>query len=187
MLVGYERVSTDDQTVDLQHDALVNAGCEKFFSDKMTGVKFDRPGLTECLNFLREGDVLVVWRLDRLGRSLKDLIEIIDTLESRKIGFKSVQESLDTTTSGGRLVFQIFGAIAEFEKNLIRERTKAGLASARARGRKGGRQQKLTPQQIEIGKSLSLDPSRTVISICKHLGISKQTYYRYIAPKASNQ
>ena len=181
MLVGYERVSTDDQSTDLQHDALVQAGCEKFFSDKMSGAKFDRPGLTECLNFLREGDVLVVWRLDRLGRSLKDLIATIEALNERGIGFKSVQEAIDSTTPTGKLVFHIFGAIAEFERNLIRERIMAGLQASRARGRKGGRRQKLTPQQIAIGKSLAKDPDRTVISICEILNISKQTYYRYIA------
>lgn len=181
MQVGYERVSTDDQTIDLQHDALVQAGCEKFFSDKISGSKFERPGLAECLNFVRPGDVLVVWRLDRLGRSLKDLIEVVEGLEKRGVGFKSLQESIDTTTSGGKLIFHVFGALAEFERNLIRERTNAGLQAARARGRKGGRRQKLTPQQIAIGRSLAADPSRTVTSICEHLEISRQTYYRYIA------
>ncbi len=189
MQVGYERVSTSDQTTDLQHDALVQAGCEKFFSDKISGAKFDRPGLTECLNFLREGDVLVVWRLDRLGRSLKDLIEIVEGLEQRGIGFKSIQENMDTTTSGGKLIFHLFGALAEFERGLIRERVMAGLQAARARGRKGGRRQKLTPQQIAIGKSLAKDPDRTVVSICEILQCSKQTYYRYIAetPQATRK
>lgn len=183
MLVGYERVSTDDQTLDLQRDALVGAGCDRFFSDKMSGAKFDRPGLVECLNFLREGDTLVIWRLDRLGRSLKDLIETVEGLEKRGIGFKSLQESIDTTTSGGKLVFHLFGALAEFERSLIRERTNAGLKAARARGRKGGRKQVLTSQQIDIGKALAADKNRSVTSICEHLGISRPTYYRYIAPK----
>lgn len=183
MLVGYERVSTDDQNLDLQHDALVKAGCEKFFSDKTSGTKFDRPGLTECLNFLREGDVLVVWKLDRLGRSTKHLIETVEGLKAREIGFKSLQESIDTTTPAGKLVFHVFGALAEFEASLIRERTMAGLAAARARGRNGGRPKTLTPQQIEIGQTLAKDKTRSVSSICEHLGISRTTYYRYIAPR----
>lgn len=189
MLVGYERVSTDDQVTDLQHDELLQAGCEKFFSDKMSGAKSDRPGLAECLNFLREGDILVVWRLDRLGRSLKDLIEIIEGLEKRGIGFKSLRETIDTTTAGGKLIFHVFGALAEFERNLIRERTLAGLAAARSRGRRGGRKRKLTQQQIEIGVSLAKDPKRTVGSICEVLQISRQTYYTHIDPltKSSQQ
>jgi len=183
MLVGYERVSTDDQNLDLQHDALVQAGCEKFFSDKMSGAKFDRPGLNECLNFLRAGDVLVIWKLDRLGRSLKDLLNIVEDLERRDIGFKCIQESWDTTNPGGKFIFQVFGALAELERSMIRQRTQAGLEAARARGRKGGRKQTLTPQQIDIGKALAADKTRSVKSICEHLGISRPTYYRYIAPK----
>lgn len=180
MLIGYERVSTDDQKLALQHDALQAAGCEKIFSDKMSGAKADRPGLKEALGFARTGDTLVVWRLDRLGRSLKDLMALIEGLEQRHIGFRSLQESIDTTSSGGKLIFHMFGALAEFERNLMRERTQAGLQAARARGRNGGRQQKLTPQQIEIGRTLAADPKRSVSSICKHLGISRPTYYRYI-------
>lgn len=182
MLIGYERVSTDDQNLNLQHDALNEAGCDRIFSDKMSGANAERPGLKQAFDFCREGDTLVVWRLDRLGRSLKDLIALVEELESQKIGFRSLQESIDTTTSGGKLIFHLFGALAEFERNLIRERTQAGLQAARTRGRKGGRQQKLTPQEIEIGKSLAGDPKRSVSSICKHLGISRPTYYRYIAP-----
>ena len=182
MLIGYERVSTDDQNLALQHDALQAAGCEKIFADKMSGAQADRPGLKEAFEFARKGDTLVVWRLDRLGRSLKDLMALVEGLEQRTIGFRSLQESIDTTSSGGKLIFHMFGALAEFERNLIRERTQAGLQAARARGRKGGRQQKLTSQQIEIGKSLAADPKRSVSSICKHLGISRPTYYRYIAP-----
>ncbi|XHX79506.1 MAG: recombinase family protein [Stenomitos frigidus ULC029] len=184
MLIGYERVSTDDQNLALQHDALQAAGCEKIFADKMSGAKADRPGLKEAFEFARKGDTLVVWRLDRLGRSLKDLMALVEGLEQRAIGFRSLQESIDTTSSGGKLIFHMFGALAEFERNLIRERTQAGLQAARARGRKGGRQQKLTPQQIDMGRSLAADPKRSVSSICKHLGISRPTYYRYIhAPK----
>ncbi len=182
MLIGYERVSTDDQNLALQHDALQAAGCEKIFSEKMSGAKADRLGLKEAFAFARKGDTLVVWRLDRLGRSLKDLIALVEQLESRKIGLRSLEESIDTTSSGGKLIFHMFGALAEFERNLIRERTQAGLQAARARGRNGGRRQKLTPQQIAIGRSLAADPKRSVSSICKHLSISRPTYYRYLAP-----
>jgi len=157
MLLGYERVSTDDQNLALQHDALQAAGCHKFFSDKISGVKAERPGLKQALKFAREGDTLVVWRLDRLGRSLKDLIALVEELEKRKIGLRSLQENIDTTTSGGKLIFHMFGALAEFERNLIRERTQAGLQAARARGRKGGRKHKLTAQQIEVGRSLAIE------------------------------
>lgn len=182
MLIGYERVSTDDQNLDLQHDALKQAGCDRIFSDRMSGVKADRPGLQEVFEYVRPGDTLVVWRLDRLGRALKDLIALVEELERREIGFRSLQESIDTTTSGGKLIFHLFGALAEFERNLIQERTQAGLQAARARGRKGGRRQKLTPQQIEIGRTLAADPTRSVTSICEHLNISRPTFYRYINP-----
>ena len=183
MLIGYERVSTDDQNLALQHDALQAADCEKIFSDKLSGANADRLGLKEAFEFARKGDTIVVWRLDRLGRSLKNLIALVEELENRKIGLRSLQENIDTTTSGGKLIFHLFGALAEFERNLIRERTQAGLQAARARGRKGGRQQKLTSQQIEIGRSLSTDQKRSVTSICEHLGISRPTYYRYISLK----
>jgi len=186
MLIGYERVSTDDQNLHLQHDALIEAGCDRIFSDKLSGAKADRPGLKQALEFAREGDTLFVWRLDRLGRSLKDLIALVEALESRKIGFRSLQEKIDTTTSGGKLIFHLFGALAEFERNLIRERTQAGLQAARARGRKGGRRQKLTQQQIDIGRSLASDSTRSVTSICEHLGISRPTYYRYINQQAGS-
>jgi len=187
MLIGYERVSTDDQNLALQHDALQAADCEKIFSDKMNGANADRPGLKEAFEFAKKGDTIVVWRLDRLGRSLKDLIALVEALENRKIGLRSLQENTDTTTSGGKLIFHLFGALAEFERNLIRERTQAGLQAARARGRKGGRQQKLTPQQIEIGRALSINPARSVTSICEHLGISRPTYYRYIATSKTRE
>ncbi len=186
MLIGYERVSTDEQNLALQHDALQSAGCEKIFSDKMSGAKADRPGLRQAFDFCRTGDTLVVWRLDRLGRSLKDLIALVEEMEKRKIGLRSLQENIDTTSSGGKLIFHMFGALAEFERNLIRERTQAGLQAARARGRQGGRRQKLTPQEIEIGRSLAADPKRSVTSICEHLGISRPTYYRYISPELSS-
>ena len=139
MFIGYARVSTDDQNLDLQLDALAKAGCERIFEDRMSGARAERPGLLRALDVARGDDTLVVWRLDRLGRSLKDLIRHVETMEERKIGLRSLQESIDTTTSGGRLFFHIFGALAEFERNLIRERTMAGLTAARARGRQGGR------------------------------------------------
>src|SRR5512135_3879194 len=138
MLVGYARVSTADQTLTLQHDALTQAGCERTFTDTAAGSQAVRPGLEEALAYVRPGDTLVVWRLDRLGRSLRHLIDTIGSLQERGIGFQSLQEQLDTTTSGGKLVFHVFGALAEFERDLIRERTQAGLMAARARGRLGG-------------------------------------------------
>jgi DNA invertase Pin-like site-specific DNA recombinase len=145
MIVGYARVSTDDQTLALQLDALQAAGCETVFRDTISGAKTERPGLSKALDHVRNGDMLVVWRLDRLGRSLSHLIELIQTLEGRGVGFKSLTEQIDTTTSGGKLIFHIFGALAEFERNLIRERTMTGLAAARARGRMGGRPRSRTP------------------------------------------
>ena len=180
MLVGYARVSTDDQHLHLQLDALKAAGCDKLFEDVMSGSKDKRPGLTDALDYVRDGDTLVVWRLDRLGRNLKHLIEVVESLQQRGVGFKSLQESIDTTSSTGKLIFHIFCSLAEFERQVIRERTMAGLQAARARGRKGGRRPKLTPQQIEIGKSLAADPKRSVQEICQTLGIGKMTYYRYI-------
>src|SRR5205807_564706 len=139
MLIGYARVSTHDQTLNLQKDALEKIGCTKIFTDTASGATVERKGLEEAVAFLREGDTLVVWRLDRLGRSLKHLIETISKLNNRKIGFKSITENIDTTTSGGKLIFHIFGALAEFERDIIRERTQAGLQAARARGTLGGR------------------------------------------------
>src|SRR3712207_6822307 len=174
-LIGYARVSTADQTLDLQLDALKKAGCSKIFTDTASGAKSERTGLHEALNYLREHDILVVWRLDRLGRSLKDLIEIISRLDTRKIGFKSLTENIDTTTSGGKLIFHIFGALAEFERNLIRERTTAGLIAARKRGIKGGRPKSLTEKKIEIARMLYADQSNSVEEICKTLGISRMT------------
>src|SRR5919199_1111952 len=137
MLIGYARVSTDDQTLDLQRDALTKAGCDRILTDTMSGATADRPGLTQSLAYARPGDTLVVWRLDRLGRSLRHLIETVTGLEQRGIGFKSLTEAIDTTSPGGKLVFHLFGALAEFERDLLRARTQAGLTAARARGRRG--------------------------------------------------
>lgn len=185
MLVGYSRISTPDQNLDSQTDALTQAGCEKIFSDTASGAKTERPGLNEAINFMRDGDTLVVWKLDRLGRSLKHLIESVNTLHEQKIGFRSLRESIDTTTSGGKLIFHIFGALAEFERELIRERTRAGMASARARGRKGGRKRSLDEKQIQMLRSLHTDPNHAVEDICKMLNISQATFYRYLKPQES--
>ena len=154
MLIGYARVSTADQTLNLQQDALEQAGCSKIFTDTISGAKTERVGLEQALSYVRPGDMLVVWRLDRLGRSLKHLIETITTLHEREIGFKSITENIDTTTSGGKLVFHIFGALAEFERDIIRERTRAGLLAASARGKKGGRPKALTPKTQAIAQPL---------------------------------
>ena len=183
MNIGYARVSTQDQNLDLQNDSLKSAGCEKIYTDKMSGAKTDRPGLEKILGFIRKGDTLVVWKLDRLGRSLKHLIQVMQLLDERGIYFKSVQESLDTSTPGGKLIFHVFGALAEFERDIIRERTLAGLAAARARGRAGGRPRKLSKKQVEMAKTLMADPSRSIGEICETLSVSKATLYRYASKK----
>ncbi len=182
MIVGYGRVSTDDQTLALQLDALQAAGCETIFRDTISGTKTERPGLSKALEHVRSGDMLVVWRLDRLGRSLSHLIELIQALEGRGVGFKSLTEQIDTTTSGGKLIFHIFGALAEFERNLIRERTMAGLQAARARGRKGGRPKKPnTHTKIVMAKQLHADQTNSITDICTTLGVSRATLYRYLS------
>src|SRR3954467_15934703 len=179
MLIGYARISTLDQTLALQQDALTQAGCEQLYTDTLSGSVTERPGLTQALSHLRAGDTLVVWRLDRLGRSLAHLIETVRDLQERGIGFRSLQEQIDTTTSGGKLIFHVFGALAEFERDLIRERTHAGLQAARARGRLFGRPKVLSPQQVKQLQTLAKDERNTVAEICETLGISRATYYRY--------
>lgn len=181
MLIGYARVSTDDQNLNLQMDALQQAGCEKIYSDRISGAKALRPGLGLVLEVVRTGDVLMVWRLDRLGRSLKDLIEIMTTLDERGIGLQSLQESISTTNNSGRLIFHLFGALAEFERNLIRERTTAGLVAARARGHRGGRPKALDAAKRQLAVRLYTEGQHTIIEICKLMGISKPTLYNYIA------
>ena len=180
MLIGYARVSTQDQTLNLQNDALEKAGCSKIFTDTISGAKTERVGLEQALGYVRPGDTLVVWRLDRLGRSLKHLIETITALHERGIGFKSITENIDTTTSGGKLVFHIFGALAEFERDIIRERTQAGLQAARARGKKGGRPKVLKDKKIAMAQALYNDTNNSIAEICKTLNISRSTLYRYI-------
>src|SRR3712207_3967728 len=180
MLIGYARISTLEQTLALQQDALTAAGCERLYTDTASGARTDRPGLEQALSNLRPGDTLVVWRLDRLGRSLEHLIATIRHLEQQGIHFRSLQEQLDTATSGGKLVFHVFGALAEFERDLIRERTKAGLEAARARGRRGGRPRKLTSKKIEQLRTLAADKRNSVMEICQTLRISRKTFYRYL-------
>jgi DNA invertase Pin-like site-specific DNA recombinase len=180
MLIGYARVSTQEQTLALQQDALDKAGCETIFTDTVSGTKAERKGLTEALSHLRGGDTLVVWRLDRLGRSLRHLIDTITALDERGVGFKSLTENIDTTTSGGKLVFHIFGALAEFEREIIRERTQAGLASARSRGKVGGRPKSLTPKEVQMLRNMASDNTLIVSDICKTLGIGRTTFYRYV-------
>lgn len=180
MLIGYARVSTDDQNLHLQHDELRKSGCEKFFDDKITGSKIERPGLNAAIEFARPGDVIIVWRLDRLSRSLKDLIDMVALLDSKEIGLKSLHESIDTTSSSGKLIFHIFGALAEFERNLIRERTHAGLKAARARGKMGGRPKKLNAEKSKLAQDLYNEQTRTIKQICELVGVSKPTLYQYL-------
>jgi DNA invertase Pin-like site-specific DNA recombinase len=184
-LIGYARISTADQTLHLQQDALKEIGCSKIFTDTVSGAKAERRGLEEALSYVRTGDILVVWRLDRLGRSLQHLIETTTKLRDRGIGFRSLTEQIDTTTSGGKLIFHIFGALTEFERDLIRERTHAGLQAARARGNFGGRPKTLSPKKVAMLHALYADKSNTINDICKSLNISRTTLFRYI--KGNNQ
>ena len=185
MLIGYARISTDDQKLDLQTDALKKAGCQKIFSDEMSGAKASRPGLDEAISHLREGDTLVVWRLDRLGRSLKNLIDLTELLKERSIGFHSVTEGIDTNTTNGKLMFHLFGALAEFERNLINDRASAGRAAARARGETGGRPKKLDSKQRELAVKMYKEKEHSIKDICSILNISKPALYRYV--DADNQ
>src|SRR2546422_3985821 len=189
MLIGYARVSTNEQNLDLQRDALRKAGVtsKNIFTDKITGTKAERPGLTEALSHLREGDTLVVWRLDRLGRSLKHLIETVTALQSTGVAFQSITEHIDTSTATGQLVFHIFGALAEFERNLITERTMAGLEAARTRGRKGGRPRlNNATGKVATAKKLYRDRTLSIPEICKTLHISKATLYRWVNAGGGN-
>ncbi len=179
MLIGYARVSTSDQSLDLQTDALFKAGCRETFTDVVSGSKSSREGLDKLLKYIRPGDVVVVWKLDRLGRSLKNLIDLIQLFNNKRVGFKSLQENIDTTTASGKLFLHIFGALAEFERELIRERTLAGLKSALDRGRKGGRPRSMDEKKIEQARALHRSQI-PVSEICKTLGISKSTLHRNI-------
>lgn len=180
MLIGYARISTDDQNLDLQRDALTRAGCERIFEDRISGAKAERTGLAALLGVVRRGDIVVIWRLDRLGRSLKDLIQLVERLETAGVGLKSLQENIDTSSSGGKLVFHLFGALAEFERTLIRERTTAGLSTARARGRRGGRPKLLDPARRDLALRLYHERKHSIEEICRMMHISRSTLYNYI-------
>jgi DNA invertase Pin-like site-specific DNA recombinase len=179
-LLGYARVSTADQNPDLQHDALKAVGCYRIFVDTASGALDERPALAKVLDQLRPGDTLVVWKLDRLGRSLRHLIDTVAELQRRDIGFRSLQENIDTTTPGGKLIFHIFGALAEFERDIIRQRTLAGLASARARGRKGGRPLSMTPTKLILARQLYDSRQHTLAEIARTLGVSRASIYRHL-------
>jgi DNA invertase Pin-like site-specific DNA recombinase len=180
MNIGYARVSTQDQSPDLQLDALKAADCDRTFEEKASGAQRERPQLTAAIEYARTGDTLVVWRLDRLARSLKQLIETVEMLEAKGIGFRSLTENIDTTTSGGRLIFHIFGALAEFERSIIRDRTVAGLDAARARGRVGGRPRSLSDDDLAAARAMLADPSITTKEVAKRLGVSVSTLYKHI-------
>jgi DNA invertase Pin-like site-specific DNA recombinase len=183
MLIGYARVSTNEQHLDLQRDALLRAGVtpKNIYTDKVTGVKAERPGLKQALSHLREGDTFIVWRLDRLGRSLRHLIDTVTTLKNQGVAFKSLTENIDTSTATGNLVFQIFGALAEFERNLIKERTVAGLEAARSRGRKGGRPPfNPSSRSVTYAKHLYRDQKLPIAEILTMLNVSKSTLYRWL-------
>lgn len=180
MLIGYSRISTNDQSLNSQLDKLKSYGCEKIYTDTISGSKSNRPGLDDMLAYARKGDIIVVYRLDRLGRSLKDLINLINQFKEKDIGFKSITENIDTTTPTGNLMFHISGAFAEFERNLIRERTKAGLESARARGRVGGRPTKITEEKIKMAKALHRNKDLDINTIVKQLGVSRVTFYKMV-------
>jgi len=180
VLIGYARVSTLDQSVELQRNALTSAGCARLYVEQMSGAVHDRPVLREALAFARAGDTIVVWKLDRLARSIRQLIETVEDLRARHIGLRSLTESLDTTTPQGRLVFHMFAALAEFERSLIRERTQAGLEAARRAGRTGGRPAKLTHEDLSVAKTLLANPDIRVAEVARRLGVSPATLYRYL-------
>lgn len=181
MLIGYARVSTEDQHLDLQRDALDKAGCERIFEDRKSGAKVDRPGLVAALEYARSGDQFVVWRLDRLGRSLSDLIALVRRMEAAGVQLRSLAEGIDTSTINGKLTFHLFAALAEFERALVRERTKAGLEAARARGRMGGRKHRLSADKRRHAVGLYRAKEKTIGEICRLMGISKPTLYAYVA------
>ena len=180
MLVGYARVSTLDQNPALQIDALKGVGCERIFIEKASGAQRDRPELKAALTYVRAGDTLVVWKLDRLARSMRQLIETVEDLQSRGIELRSLTESIDTATPGGRLVFHIFGALAEFERAVIRERTNAGLQAARERGKKGGRPRRLGPKDLAAAKAMLADPEIRMEDVARRLNVSPATLYRHL-------
>jgi DNA invertase Pin-like site-specific DNA recombinase len=179
-LIGYARVSTIDQNLDLQKDALSKAGCTRIFEDYASGAKVESKGLLAALDYVRSGDTLVVWKLDRLGRSTKDLLKIVEDLKKKKVAFKSLQEAIDTNTSGGKLIFHIFSSLAEFERDVIKERTNAGLTAARARGRQGGRPAKLNKDQVIQLRALHKDKETSIASLLNTFHIKRPTLYKYL-------
>jgi DNA invertase Pin-like site-specific DNA recombinase len=187
MKVGYARVSTADQHLRMQEDALKSAGCQEIFHDIASGAKTARPGLEEALAYLREGDTIVVWKLDRLGRSIQHLIQTVKELNEKNIGLQSLQENIDTATSGGKLIFHIFSALAEFERDLIVDRTKAGLKAARVRGRLGGRPSLLDNRQINRMIEMYDEGKNTVAEICKIYDISRPSFYNYLKKKKQRE
>jgi DNA invertase Pin-like site-specific DNA recombinase len=187
MKIGYARVSTEEQSEDPQMDALNDAGCERIFREKMSGKSKQRPELERLMDTLRSGDIVVVQRLDRLGRSLKDLIELLDGFKSQQVKFISLNESIDTTTAVGELAFHMIGAIAQFERRLISERTKAGLDAARARGRKGGRRVKLTSSDIKKAQAMLLDPTVTKSEVAAHFSVSRPTLNKSLSTASPPQ
>ncbi len=183
MKIGYARVSTKDQNLSLQMDALEKEGCKQIFQEKVSGAKSDRPELRKMIDQLREGDVIITWKLDRLGRSLRDLVNLVNEIQDKGAGLKSLHDSIDTTTPQGKLTFHLFASLAEFERDIIRERTKAGLDAARARGRKGGRPKGLTKESKDkaiIAETLYKQGEMSITEICKHLGIARSTFYSYL-------
>ena len=183
MKIGYARVSTKDQSLNLQKDALKKARCEKIYSEQISGTKTDRTKLNEMIEHIRQGDVIIVWKLDRLGRSLRDLVNLVSKFQDLGVGFKSLQDNIDTTTPTGKLTFHLFAALAEFERDIISERTKAGLASARARGRRGGRPKGLSKKALDkarLAESLYNEKNNSIQEICEYLSVSKPTLYRYL-------
>ena len=180
MLVGYARVSTEDQKLDLQVDALNGAGCEKFFSDYVTGASKLKPGLDEALSYLRAGDTLVVWKLDRLGRTVKGLVDLVQTLQDKGIQFRSLTDGIDTSTTAGRFFFHVMAALAQMERELVHERTMAGLAAARARGRNGGRKPVMDDSKLDAARKL-LSAGTSPTEVAKTLSVSRATLYRHLA------
>jgi DNA invertase Pin-like site-specific DNA recombinase len=187
MLIGYARVSTAEQNLDLQRDALQRAGCDRIFTDQASGARGDRRGLADALSHARKGDTLVVWKLDRLGRTVRQLVEFAEDLRAAGIGFKSLTDSIDTTTPAGRFFFHMMAALAEMERGLLQERTRAGLVAAKARGRNGGRRPKLTPTQIEMAERLLRDPSSTVVAVAATFGVGRATLYRALNERQSGR
>jgi DNA invertase Pin-like site-specific DNA recombinase len=181
MLIGYARISTEDQKLDLQHDALRATGCEKIFDETASGVSTRLPVREELLDYARRGDTVVLWKLDRLGRSLRDLIEVVNALGERGVGLRSLHESIDTTTPAGKLTFHVFGALAEFERDVMRERTQAGLLAARKRGKKLGRPRSLSPAQVEMARSMMANPKLSARKVAAQLGVHRATLYRNLS------